>query len=345
MKNRKVLGMVLSVMLIASACLSGCKFSDIGNNSANVGSSDVGTEKPDNGGAVISGAEEKGVKMQVVKLTADEYAVNGVSEQAESAYTLTATVTPSNAYVKGIDWAVSFVNPSSEWASTKNIAEYVTLSVNEGIPSTAVVSCLLAFGEQVKVTATSQDNENIGAECIFDYAKRFRSTGGNVTAFSQVSGGTLYSQKYSLAYGTITTVDVKSYGRNPVKTCSLAGNYTMGTGTLMETVTEKYELYMSDGFKTSLQGQDVTGYSELRELTDSSSLMFDWGELYAYCGTSDKTKLLAAVSGNTEDCEFYIKYSLSTEHESTYLISKIKLNPASLIPVESVNLDNTHFVF
>ena len=50
MKSKKILGMVLSVMLVASACLSGCKFSDIadiGNNSADVGSSDVGTEKPE----------------------------------------------------------------------------------------------------------------------------------------------------------------------------------------------------------------------------------------------------------------------------------------------------------
>lgn len=338
MKSKKAIAILMGLMLLGTAGLSACNFDSV-DSSRTEPSSDNSSDIGSDDSAIISGTTEHGVKVAMSRLTTEEYAEYGVSAQAETAYALTATVTPANAYVQGIDWTIEFVNASSEWASGKSISEYMTLSVNEGLPSTAVLSCLLAFGEQIKVTATSQDNENIYAECIMDYAKRFRATGGNVVAFSQVSGGTLNRIEYSLAYGTITTVDVKSYGRNPVQTCSLAGNYSLGTGTVTEPVTEKYELYMSDGLKTALQGQGVTVGYEMQELTESSALMFDWAFIYGCCGTTDKTKLAAAVGENTEDCEFYIKYSLSTEHDSTYLISKIKINPASLIPVESVSLD------
>ena len=37
----------------------------------------------------------------------------------ETTYTLTATITPSEATIKLLDWSINFVNPSSEWAKGK----------------------------------------------------------------------------------------------------------------------------------------------------------------------------------------------------------------------------------
>ncbi len=48
-----------------------------------------------------------------------EYEAYGVSAQAETAYTLTATITPSDAANKAVDWTIAFKNASSEWATEK----------------------------------------------------------------------------------------------------------------------------------------------------------------------------------------------------------------------------------
>lgn len=45
-------------------------------------------------GAVVGNIESRGISLLSTKLSVDEYAANGVSENAESAYTLTATITP-----------------------------------------------------------------------------------------------------------------------------------------------------------------------------------------------------------------------------------------------------------
>lgn len=78
------------------------------------------------GGAVIGESVGNGVKLMSAKIASADYAEYGISPMADTAYTITATITPSDASDKAVDWAVAFVNPSSSWASGKNIADYVT---------------------------------------------------------------------------------------------------------------------------------------------------------------------------------------------------------------------------
>ncbi len=60
-----------------------------------------------------------GSAFAAVKLASSEYEAYGVSAQAETAYTLTATITPSDAANKAVDWTIAFTNASSEWATEK----------------------------------------------------------------------------------------------------------------------------------------------------------------------------------------------------------------------------------
>ena len=106
-------------------------------------------ETADNGGAIIGEAEENGVKLMSAKIPVSEYAANGISPLAETAYTLTATITPSYAVNKTVDWSVAFVNPSSSWANGKTVTDYVTVTPTSDGALTATVSCLQAFGEQI----------------------------------------------------------------------------------------------------------------------------------------------------------------------------------------------------
>ena len=91
---------------------------------------------------------------------------------AKDGITLKATIDPDTAANQNVDWSVSFVNPSSSWASGKTITDYVTVTPTSDGALTATVQCLKAFGEQIKITVTSRANEYATAECMVDYARR-----------------------------------------------------------------------------------------------------------------------------------------------------------------------------
>ena len=126
-------------------------------------------------GAFVSEGESNGIKMMTAKIAAADYDEYGISPMAETAYQLTATITPENADNKAVDWSVSFVNPSSSWANGKTVTDYVTVTPTSDGALTANLECKQAFGEQIKVTVTSRDNFNATATCTVDYAKRVKS--------------------------------------------------------------------------------------------------------------------------------------------------------------------------
>ena len=129
-------------------------------------------EETADGGMLIGESEGAGVSLLSEKIAKADYAANGVSPLAESAYTLTATVEPANAPDKAVDWSVAFVNPSSEWATGKTVTDYVTVTPTSDGALTATIQCLQAFGEQVVVTVASRDNEGVTATCTVDYVKK-----------------------------------------------------------------------------------------------------------------------------------------------------------------------------
>lgn len=123
-----------------------------------------------NGNAMESGT--------VYAMPANMVFATTAAEQSNAAegITLQATITPDTADNKAVDWNVSFVNPSSSWASGKNVSDYVTVTPASDGALTATVNCLKAFGEQIKITVVSRANEYAKAECILDYARRILDT-------------------------------------------------------------------------------------------------------------------------------------------------------------------------
>lgn len=126
----------------------------------------------DEGGAVIGESVGSGVKLMSAKIATADYAANGISPMAETAYTLTATITPSTADNKAVDWSVAWVDPSSSWASGKTVTDYVTVTPTSDGALTANAECLQAFGEQIKITVTSRANTYASASCTVDYARK-----------------------------------------------------------------------------------------------------------------------------------------------------------------------------
>ena len=169
---KDVLCVALTVLLVLSWVLFGLL-----NSRRNGSIHELETpEQTVHGGAVIGESVGSGMKLMSEKIEPKAYAENGVFAQADTAYTLTATITPDNATNKAVDWTVSFVNPASAWASGKSVTDYVTVTPTSDGALTANVECLQAFGEQIKVIVTSRENAKATASCTVDYARRVTDT-------------------------------------------------------------------------------------------------------------------------------------------------------------------------
>ncbi len=172
----KILSLFLALVMVAGI-ITGVVFWQKGN----IEFHPIGQEQEqpeDNGGAVVGESTGNGVKLMTAKIAKEDYAANGISPLAETAYTLTATITPSNATIQDVDWSVSFVNNSSAWATGKTVTDYVTVTPTEDGALTANVECLQAFGEQIKVTVTSREISSVKADCTVDYRQKFQSLTG-----------------------------------------------------------------------------------------------------------------------------------------------------------------------
>ena len=133
---------------------------------------EIAMEESLSGGMLISEGENNGVAMVRSVISKEEFGDYGVSESAESAYLLTATITPSNATDQTVSWSVAFADNASEWASGKTVTDYVTVTPTEDGALTAVVACMQSFGEQIIVNCASRDNADAYAICKVDYMQR-----------------------------------------------------------------------------------------------------------------------------------------------------------------------------
>lgn len=145
------------------------------------GSPDDGAEQPDDippitddGSAELENGEQNGVQLLSAKIPRVAYELNEISPQADTAFTLTATVEPSDAVNKVVDWSVAWENEQSSWANGKEVTDYVTVTPTTDGALTARATCMQAFGEKVIITAQVRDgSDDLKATCVANYVQRF----------------------------------------------------------------------------------------------------------------------------------------------------------------------------
>lgn len=169
------------------------------------------------GEASIENGESAGIRLMAMKIPVAEYKTYGVSVQAETAYTVTATVYPEDAANKKVDWSVAFANASSTWASGKKVTDYVTVTPSADGALTAVVQNVAAFGELIIVKTTSRDNTSAYATLNVEYLQR--TTG------------------YTL------TLNDKTYSTTGTKTNSVTPDFSVGKGCNVNLVVNKSTVY------------------------------------------------------------------------------------------------------
>ena len=189
-KTKLIASLTAATAAICIACGAGLIIAKTARNPPMVGGYTSSTnEKPsktipnvtDENGNDLSGEKYYAMPAKMA-FTAATYADESGNE-VNNAVTanIIATITPSNAANKKVDWSAAFKNPESEWASGKTLSEYITVTPAADGSLMASVTCYQAFGEQVILTVTSRENAEAKASCEIDYKQQFTGYALSVT--------------------------------------------------------------------------------------------------------------------------------------------------------------------
>ena len=103
--------------------------------------------------------------------------------------TIKAVIEPLDATNQLVDWTIAFADPASEWASGKTLSDYVTITDTSELTTT--VTFKQAFGEQIIITVTSQDNPEYTDTCTVDCSQKLGSAYVTYAAGAGLEGDTI----------------------------------------------------------------------------------------------------------------------------------------------------------
>lgn len=170
-------------------------------------------------------------------------------------YTLTATVSPTDATYQAVDWLISWKDASSSWATGKPVTDYCIVTPKSDGALTATLTCYEAFAEQINVTVVSRDDSSKTATCKVDYRKRLLGVTTSLTnGYGQ--GGT-----FSENDATDNAITLKVY-----KTANSSNKYSLNVtlnesiGTIDNDYSYDFYLFGSDDLCNLIQnGKDIYG--------------------------------------------------------------------------------------
>ena len=246
----KLFATVTSLLLAASVITTGVCFAT--NTWQVTPKDDVVQEQPgdetpaeDEGGLVVNQPVNNGISLMSAKIAAADFEEYGISPLAESAQQVTASVQPSDALNKEVDWSIAWANSSSSWASGKTVTDYVTVTPTSDGALTANVSCLQAFGEQIVVTATSRDNTSAKGSCTVDYRQKYLGTN---TSISFQDSTYYHNPNISTSYNSVTETDIPN---------KIGTNYNTNTE-YRPKVSMRYSAQLSDIYTLALENETIS---------------------------------------------------------------------------------------
>ena len=225
------------------------------------------------GSFIVTPKSNKFMSLTATPLSTEQYEDYGIMPVAQSAYTITATITPSNSDDKTVDWAVAWEDGNSSWAKGKTVTSYVTVTPTSDGALTASVSCIAAFGEQIIVTVTPRANTDISATCTLDYRQTITGIASELSHY--IYGGSAADDTNRIATtstGGTKTVNLAppSYSANFYQkyyTLTLSSTYTLP----INTVSISYKLNLTGNFRTALNSQGCSPVSSSGATFDTVS--------------------------------------------------------------------------
>lgn len=158
---------------------------DSNNNGGNGNGGDNVNDKTESNVIISEEISNSGVNVYSAVLPRSAYAANGISENADTAIKLTATIKPETAVNQEVDWSIAWKNSSSSFASGKTVTNYITVTPETDGSLSANLICYQPFGEKIIVTCTSRENPTAKATCTLDYSQKIESVVlkfGDITA-------------------------------------------------------------------------------------------------------------------------------------------------------------------
>lgn len=333
---------------VALLLLLGAVGAVIGLGAKHNGWFSVPEDDPSEGGMEIeSDASGSGITLMSVQIPRARFAEYGIATIADSAYTLTATVTPDDAENKKVTYSVAWSNPSSEWASGKTVTEYVTVAQESEGSLKATLTCLKAFGEKVVVKVVSQANSSATATADVHYKQRtssyilYLSESGNAFESFSLSNTGIKTSALKADFG-------KSYNLSFFVTVKKTTVYTKEND---DTVT-KVVFTPSSAFKSAITGAGLSDTTvtektaNLTSLSGSVSGILDsaFGQAIYASSAANKNNLiegLKSFAGTAYTVALYNGASKVAEFTLTVDSSVISGQKMA----EGLKLDKTEIVF
>ena len=315
-------------------------------------------DKPTASGDLLNVVEENGIALMSATIPLSDYEENGISAQAENAYTLTATLTPTNTTYKELEWAISW-NTSVSWTSGKTLSDYVTVTPSEDTLS-ATVECKAPFGAQVQITVTYQHNTEINAKCTVDYRQKYQNSFTGYIALDSASG-----KKANFSSGADTRISVDlpftkqsdlSYlgTRNGEISVTANGNdvYTLPMDFQLTQVKMNYSSMMSRSFCEYPAGCDMSGFSERAPLTGvtytggkCTGLMQKFMGITSYSNGNLAT-IKSKLGSYPYDAYFEYEIHFTVNGEEKSVVCRLTFTSSSLaVAATGVNLSSGNIVF
>lgn len=300
------------------------------------------------GGAIINEGESSGISIKSMKIPAAQYEEYGISAMAETAYQLTATITPDNATNKAVNWSIRWKNSAESggsldgdnWGVGKTVTDYVTVTPTSDGALTANVECIVAFGEQVIVTVTSRDNTTAKATATVDYTEKLE-------AINVLFGGNNF-----LLPGTIRNFDFSVSGQ-PVEEWSVRYNlYTDSVYTIADEYTSTFRISFGEdisavesavGAEFTWAGEDITSGMPAFDKTFFDKV-FVTASGAVSANAEQLNNLISALSSGVILFEVEVT-STGTYSNMTNTYGLLVRSDGISIRVESMDLDDTSILF
>lgn len=184
-----------------------------------------------------------------------------VEGEAIASVLVSVTIEPIQVVNKLVDWNVSFVNPSSDWAVEKNVTDYIEVKPLYDGALQANVICKEAFGEQIKLTVVSRVNQYKTAECLIDFERRCEELSGAIDGNS-VDFLNDTSMRLQTTGDEWIPIEVTSW--------SFSDTYTLKTGALIGLrINQAFIRHLNNTFGTKYeQGAVNIGYGSFNIFED-----------------------------------------------------------------------------
>ena len=139
-----------------------------GTNDGNGGDKDPSDDE------LVNSGENKGILLRSARIASEQFEDYGIDAQANTAYSITATVN-EDAADKSVIGSVHWKDGSSTWATGKNINDYVTLNQTTEYGLNFTLTVKQAFGEPIMIKVASCMDSGIYGTAQVDHLKELKS--------------------------------------------------------------------------------------------------------------------------------------------------------------------------